>query len=127
LQLGGDIALASEAGPGADNVATSGTASKRESESESERDDESDSERGSQHEADPGLELSAELGAEQGAASKPDPEASRAQTIHSKLLRPELGIGERPEPAAIDGVIALVLRVALLWAAALGLFLLGGA
>ena len=59
LQLGGDIALASEAGPGADNAASSGTASKRESESESERDDESDSERGSQHEADPGLELSA--------------------------------------------------------------------
>lgn len=131
LQLGGDIALASEAGPGADNAASSGTASKRESESESERDDESDDERGSQHEADLGLELSAELGAEpaaeQGAASEPDPEASRAQTIHSKLLRPELGIGERPEPAAIDGVIALVLRVALLWAAALGLFLLGGA
>ncbi|MEW5786386.1 MAG: cobalamin biosynthesis protein [Pseudomonadota bacterium] len=41
------------------------------------------------------------------------------------LVRPDLGLGEAPGLDALDGVVALVWRAALLWVAVLGLLWLG--
>jgi adenosylcobinamide-phosphate synthase len=43
----------------------------------------------------------------------------------SEILRPELGVDERPSPESIDAAIALVWRAALLWLSVAGLFWLG--
>lgn len=42
------------------------------------------------------------------------------------LQRPDLGVGEAPSAASMQGIVALVWRAILLWCAALGLFWLGG-
>jgi adenosylcobinamide-phosphate synthase len=42
-----------------------------------------------------------------------------------ELARPRLGLGESPGPDALDAVVALIWRAALIWVAVLGLLWLG--